>query len=221
MTTATDEALDFDPTRDFSSGLIDDFDGTITDAYFGTDSAYNDGQSVLLILDVATDDPDTPQITEKLSVGTGWNIVDGGAAIEHDKGKEVFNKSTRLFGFVKAAHDAGARFTLPSLRQAATYKGLGFHWLRQKVEGFNGESKEVLLPSALLAGAAAAPAAAASPSSEVVSPALVAKLKVAAKAAADWSEFIDKAYAIDGVAGNAGAEAMVTDEDTFNALRAE
>jgi len=45
MTTATDETYD---AYELSSGLIDDFDGTITEAYFGTDAAYNDGDTVLL-----------------------------------------------------------------------------------------------------------------------------------------------------------------------------
>lgn len=217
MSTATE----YDPYA-VSSGLADDFDAYISGSIYGTDAAYNGGDTVLLILDLDTDDADWPQVTEKLSTGTGWEIVDGGMTIKSENGKDRnFNKNSRAGMFLTAALAAGAGDELRKRGtpfQAATFEGLGFHWNRVKVKGFDGEEKEILTPTKFLGvkGGAAASTPAANSGGDVKTKAL---LKAAAKKADTHAEFIDAAFAIDGVVGNAELEALVIDEAQYVELK--
>lgn len=210
----------YDPYA-LSSGLLDDFTGEITEAYFGTDAAYNSGDTVLLILELATDNPDTPTITEKLSCGTGWVIENQGASVASENGRNRnFNKNSRVGLFLAHAAEAGALDTLRGRgtpMEAKTFQGLTFHWNRKPITGYDGQVKDVLLPSEFLHDGKAAVSSngngnGSAPAESGVSAALLAKLKAAAKKAADHSEFIDAGFAIDGVTGNAEAEALVVDE---------
>lgn len=217
---------DFD-AYSLSSGLLDDFDGTVSEAWFATDAAYNDGSTVLLILDLATDDPDRPQETLKLSTGTGWVIEDSGRRIVAESGKNrSFNKSSVIGGFLQAALEAGAGETMRARgipMEAATWQGLKFHFNRVDVVGFDGEKKERLLPTGFLGADGGAVAGGAAPaaqgSSDEVSPALRAQLTVAAKKAEDQSAFIDAAFQIDGVVDSAAAVALVTSDEFYNQAR--
>lgn len=217
MTTAT--ATEHDPYA-LSTGLIDDFDGTITEAYFGTDAAYNDGDTILLILEISTDDPDRPSITEKLSTGTGWVIENSGANIVSENGKpRKFNQNSRVGMVLAAALAAGAGDIMRGKgtpMDAATWTGLAFHWDRVKIKGFNGEEKEVLLPTSVLGevGSSSAPA------STGVDPATRAKLTVLAKKSADYGTFVEAALEMDGIAANSDAVDLVVDEAFFAAANA-
>jgi hypothetical protein len=199
-----------------SSGLIDDFDGEITEAYFGTDANYNSGDSVLLILELKTNVEDKPSETLKLSCGSGWAIENGGRNIVKEQGKAQFNKNSRVGLVLGAAIQAGALDVMKakgSPLEAATWQGLAFHWERVDVKGFDGETKQVLLPTRFLGGATAAK------EEPALSPALQAKLLVLAKNSADFGAFVDAALEVDGVTGSAEAIALVTDEGFFNSAK--
>jgi len=217
MTTATDETYD---AYELSSGLIDDFDGTITEAYFGTDAAYNDGDTVLLILEISTDDPDRPSITEKLSTGTGWVIENQGANLVSENGKpRKFNKNSRVGLVLAAALQAGAGDIMRSKgspMDAATWTGLGFHWDRKSIEGFNGEKKDVLLPTAVL-GDSATTSSAPVVASGGVDAGTRAKLTVLAKKSDSYDAFVEAALEMDGVAANSDAVDLVVDEAFYAA----
>jgi hypothetical protein len=66
--TATDTQ---DQIFGYSSGLLDDFEGKIIEAYFAIDPAYFEA-AVLLHLVMETNDADVPSVTEKYSVGKFW-----------------------------------------------------------------------------------------------------------------------------------------------------
>lgn len=230
MTTATEH----DPYQT-TLGLIDDFDGEIAGAWFGTDPGYNGGQSILLTLDINTDNPDQPQITEKVSVGSGWEVEDQGAAITKSSGRVAFNRSSKAGLWLDHALAAGAGDTMKAKgtpMQASTWEGLKFHFERKPITGFNGEVKDVLLPVTFLGGESGSGSAKASSngasngngSAAVDTPAdldkkTLALLKGAAKKSETHADFIDAAFKIDGVDGNAAAESVVLDEDQFLALK--
>lgn len=212
---------DYDPYA-LSSGLLDDFDGAITEAYFGTDAAYNNGDTVLLILELATDDADKPQETLKLSTGTGWVIENNGKNIVSENGKpRAFNKNSRIGMVLAAALTSGAAETMRGRgtpMEAATWQGLSFHWNRTNITGFDGESREVLLPTKFN-GEGNTTTASGSSTTTGLSDALRAQLTAAAAKAADHSEFIDAAFNIDGVMGNTEATELVVDPAFFNSVK--
>ena len=122
-----------------TSGLVDDYDGEITDAYFSTDANYNNGQTLCLHLEVATDDTSNPEVTNLYPCGPDWASYDDGATAEHPKGeKQRFNGNTKIMKLITAAMKSGAEdemrrrsreeFAGVGHRHAALWKGLKFHW---------------------------------------------------------------------------------------------
>lgn len=209
-----------------SSGLIDDFDGTVSEAYFGTDAAYNNGDTVLLVLELSTDDPDHPQETVKLSTGTGWTIEGQGASIVSESGKaRSFNKNSRVGQVIAAALNIGAGDAMRAKgtpMEASTWAGLSFHWNRVELVGFNGETKEALLPTAFLGdegGTQTTTTAAAAPATGEVDAATRAKLIMLAKSSADHGAFVDAALVMDGIAANAAAVDLIVDEAFFTSAK--
>ena len=232
MTTATDTELD---PYGLSSGLPDDFIGEITDAVFSTDAAYNNGDTVLFCPDLKTDLDDRPLVSEKISTGTGWEILDGGARIVAESGKaRQFNRSSKMGLLIQHAIEAGAGDVLRGRglpTDVSTWIGLTFKWVRKPIKGFNDEVKDVLLPSEFLGvkgeastngsapaasnGNGAAPAV----STADIPAKVLAKLTAAAKKAGTHDEFMEAAFDIDGVDDNAAAVALVSDEAQYVALK--
>jgi hypothetical protein len=128
-------------------GLIDDFDGEITDARWGYRDDYNKkvGYEVpLLILTLEGPELDQPR-EEVWSAGKGWQIVDGGKSIKHEKdapGKKRRFIETSLYGRLinRVAIDLGVDMsTRGSPRDAKVWKGLNFHWMiEEQVYGTSG-----------------------------------------------------------------------------------
>lgn len=90
---------------DRSSGFLQNFDGTVIDAYFGTDPRYNQGTTLLMqwecSVDEAHDDVDEipEEILQKYPCGSNWETEDGGRTASHTSGKPnaKFHAST-LYG---------------------------------------------------------------------------------------------------------------------------
>lgn len=221
MTTATE----YDPYS-LSSGLIDDFDATISEAYFGYDEKYNDGSTVLLILECTTDDLDRPTETLKLSTGTGWVIENQGRNIVSENGKpRSFNKNSVVGGFLASALNVGAGELMRSKgtpMEAATWRGLSFHFNRVMVAGFDGSEKERLLPTAFIGGGAvpastntAAPTA----STAEVSAATRGKLTALVRSTADRDAFMDSAFNTPEFANDQAAIELILDEGFYAEAR--
>lgn len=171
------EELEDDPWST-GTGLQDDFDGIITEAFFGTDETYN-AEAVIFVATL-TDDDGQPITTLKYSVGKDWIPSDDGTSITHPR-KGKINESSR-FGFfidriaqpttVKApkhrdvTSPKGMENGLglgPLLRkkgtsplEAKSYEGLKFHWNLHEMQtmGTDAEGKRVvkqtLLPTAYI-----------------------------------------------------------------------
>jgi hypothetical protein len=91
--TATDTQ---DQIFGYSSGLLDDFEGKIIEAYFAIDPAYFEA-AVLLHLVMETNDADVPSVTEKYSVGKFWQIEGAGESVSREDGSDkLFNGSTKM-----------------------------------------------------------------------------------------------------------------------------
>jgi len=137
------------------TGMADNFDGYLTEVFFGTDERYN-AEAVLFCATLVGKDGD--EITTiKYSVGDGWVANEAGTEIAHPT-KTQINQSSRFGYFIdriakpaeeKAPKDS--RLVSPSgedkglglgglLRKrgagtpfaASTFEGLGFHWKLHK-----------------------------------------------------------------------------------------
>ncbi len=122
----------------FESGLLDDYDFTITDAKFAYDAGYANGQTLLLMLDGDTDDLNTPTTHVWFPLGKGWISSDGGKTVQHESGKDRnYNKSSKLailinrciedFGIGDLLGERGSQF------EAAPWVGLKFHLKTEKI----------------------------------------------------------------------------------------
>lgn len=143
---------DFNPWA-FTSGLIDDVDGTIKDPFFAFDPNYMDGTRLVLKFTILTGDDDNPEEELMYPCGAGWEPKDGGArAVREDEKQKAFNKSSGMGLLCTAAIEAGADGVLMERgtpMDAAIWDGLAFHWNRKtfKYGGDIGD-KERLVPTA-------------------------------------------------------------------------
>lgn len=130
----SDTKVQNDPFQTYS-GLPDDFDGTITEPYFGYDTDYMGGDKLALLFTLVSPDLEAP---EKMLFGTGkdWepDKTPRGAKIER-KGKQAFHENSGCGLLLDAMKEAGAidamrkSGSLPM--EAAMYDGLSFHWARK------------------------------------------------------------------------------------------
>jgi len=120
---------------DTDTGLPDDFDFFITSAYFGYRQEYMDGEVPLLIWQGESPDEDIDEII--WPCGSNWEVVKGGEAVEHPK-RNRFVK-TSLYGKLidRVVKELGLREEMEKRgdpKEAAVWKGLGFHMKREDIE---------------------------------------------------------------------------------------
>ncbi len=203
-----------------TSGLRDDYDGTITSMRFVYDSEYNNGNTLIARVEVDVDGEDEPEIL-KLSTGSGWEDDKKGTAAKREDGSapKGFNKSCNLGRFIAGALETEfapiARATVPW--DATVWDGQKFHFNRIAFPNFDPKKDptDVTIPQAYLgASNGAAPAAEkkADPKAKAAAAkAAAAKAKAAAATGGDdaglvvlaalagecatHDEFIEKAYA--------------------------
>lgn len=222
---------DFDPFAG-SDGLLDDFDVEIQEVTFEVNLSLDDtGEKLFAHVTGRTDDDDQPEFDEYFGLGTGWETTDGRTVGRADGRRKGFNKSTKYQLWIAGAVDAGAGDVLrkrdPELgpMNAAIWEGLTFH-VNRKEHDYGGDigKKGILVPTEFKGeakGKAAAKAEAPTTASgNGVSAALKAKLKKIAKASESLDEFIDQAFAVDGVDGNAEAEELVVSGSLYEEVQA-
>ena len=114
-------------------GLPDDFDFYITGASFGYRQEYMDGAVSLLIWEGESPDEDIESII--WPCGQGWEVVKGGAEVEHPKRSRFVKTSMigKLIGRVVGELNVDMRSRGPATR-ADVWKGLGFHMRREEIE---------------------------------------------------------------------------------------
>lgn len=205
---------------ELSSGLVDDFDCEILDAWFATDGRYNNGQTTLLFWKASTDDTDHPMLDEgeaiRFATGADWESLDGGKTVEHPSGKTKFNNQSAIGTLIARAVELGAGPALMArgpAQHAEVWVGLKFHMKRETYTSkFQGkeEQRERLLPVEFLgssgengAPAAAAPSAPAKASMlDDLDPALRETLKGLKANSASHGTFVDAAMELTEVTAN-------------------
>lgn len=229
-----------DKDYDGESGLLTDYTGTIIDAWFQANDRFGGTQ---LCLKQSTDNPLTPEWTENFNIGGQWETLDGGLTVENtvNPDKTAFNKNSRVSKLFDAVTLLGVRSVFKerdvSPQEAKGWVGLKFKWTehsegqRTIIDRETQESRVVNpsynLPTEYLGvdeavaaggGAAAAstpsnPAAAATSSLEGLDDDLVTALRDARSASTSHHDFVDKAVALTGVAGNTTLITAIADED--------
>jgi len=169
---------EFDPWAT-STGLLESYTGKIVDAIFAFDPSYNNGQALLLKLDINTGDAEIGEggiVSEQYSVGKGWDTQDGGKSTFHESNQaRNFNVNSGVGLLLESIRDAGgmpalqAKGTLPT--EASTWVGGTYSFERKEFsfktsEGKDQEYARKLVTSVLPEGAAQdAPAPAPAPAS--------------------------------------------------------
>lgn len=221
----------------FGTGLRSQYDFTIHVATFGTDAAYNNGETYLLIL--TGEDEDGEVTTEQLSLGEGWETFDGGFTVKHEK-KAIVNKNSVYGKWCAFAADAITAAKSDFLfdknpLEAAIWAGTKWH-LEERVvgEAFTGRDgtpvpeRKRLMPVSFLGmdtDPVISPVAASEPSkrdellaranaaapapSNGLSPAET--LKVIAQESSDFSTFVNAALALDSVTTDETLAELVID----------
>ena len=141
----------------FESGVLDDFDFTVTNAMFATDARYNNGETIMLQLEGTTDNPDIRETHLWFTCGKGWVSKDGGATIVHESGKDGknFNRSCKYARLIqRCLDDFGIGDVLDGRGDpwtASTWVGLRFHVNNEQIDYGTGiESKPTAMPTAFL-----------------------------------------------------------------------
>ncbi len=217
----TDTAVD---PYGLSTGLLSDFSGRITEAYFGYSTGnYTDADGnpvIVLTLEIDTDNPDKPHITENFSVGANWAIEDGGKKLVRERGKNQFSDTSRAGELLAYALKSGAGDVMKKKgipMEAATWQGLSFYWERVDITGRDGTVKQRLLPTKFEGGVDTSTASgpAATPTSNVDG-ATLAKLIGIAQTSADHDTFLDRAFTeIDSLGSNQAAVELVASGTFF------
>lgn len=212
-----------------SSGMLDDVDVSIVDARFAFDASYNNGQSLCLFLDMQPDEGE--MVSQRFSVGEGWEPAKNGAEMVRADGKNRHTNANSSYGkwFVRAAELASSAL----VGRGDTFQAkvwIGTRWHVETISTtttFRNETEPrtfvQLVPSKFLgivdvesgstgAGAgSAAPAAEANGNGAVPTELRLTLIKMA-KQYGTHDEFMMAALADEvGALGNTAAEAIVMD----------
>jgi len=190
----------FDPWAT-TTGLLDSYTGKIVDAQFGFKPDYQNGQALLLMIDVNTGDPEIGEggiVSEQYPVGKGWDTVDGGQTAVHESGQEKnFNNASGIGLLLNSIIDAGGLGVLQATgctpNQAACWIGGTYVFERKEFSGTMQDKTQrtwhrmlvtdVVADGAVAAAPApAAPAAATTPAPATAAPAATTAAPAAAGA---------------------------------------
>lgn len=205
-----------------ASGLPDDYDGVITDATFTTDANIQDGEVLILRLTVQPDEESGYEEQVKdLTLGKGWETVDGGKTARAENGKDLKIISNSKYGklldrVALDEKDGGLGLgemmaERGSAKKAETWVGLKFHWINEKDTFTTKEGTEktyyTFLPTEFIGdessssnGSTADEDKPKKAAPATGNKALKAKLTVLAKKAESSDDFQEKALEVDGVA---------------------
>jgi hypothetical protein len=218
----------------FTDGLVTEYQGKITDAYFTYDDSYNDGESLLLKLEIQTDNSelgDGGAVIEQYPVGKGWETTDTGKTASREDGKpKALNKNSGVAVLVTSAIEAGAAAELKSRgipTDSAIWPGLEFTFARKeftfKVDGEERSYGRMLITEYHGHGLGAAGGAVKPGKAEKgekgenavagpIPPKVKIQLKKLAMECDTHDEFIERAFVeIDGVDGDSVVESTVMD----------
>ena len=214
-----------------TTGLLDDFEYSITDAWFARSAEIKNGEQLVLFLKGDTDNDADPEFEAHITCGPGWDTHDGGKSASHESRKERgFNKQTNYGQFIDRVIELGLGDVLQSRGKATEAKvwvGLKFH-MKQKEFKTQIKGEDVtyyrLLPEAYLgevaegakSGVKATETKADAPASNGTasngSKVLLAKLKAEAKKHDTHEAFVDAAMEINGTTDDDDLLSQVIDD---------
>lgn len=132
------------------SGLLDDYDFKVEDAWFGEDEENDDDRIFLFLRGEATVDGEVEndEHRERYSTGKNWEVVEDGAEVENATGKNRFNQNAGLGRLINAlvAIDGVAEYLgdRGEAYEASTFNGLKMHMERRVVSKWvNDDGEEV------------------------------------------------------------------------------
>jgi len=142
------------------SGLLDNYELEVDDPWFGlNEESETDERIFLWLRGTAVDDEgeEHEEFTERYSIGKGWEVVDGGKAVEKLSGKPRFNRNSGMGRFLDTLIGLDDKDLTAALRdggetyEASTYKGLKLHQERREVNRFTDREtgEEVVVEMAL------------------------------------------------------------------------
>lgn len=124
------------------SGLLDEYEMTLDEVWFGKDKNYQDGKALLFRIrgEAIVDGEVVDEEKENFySVGDGWDTDDGGETASHGSGKNTVNKNSNFGKFIDAVVAQGddvlkviAERGDPT--EAATWQGLTFRFERKEYQ---------------------------------------------------------------------------------------
>lgn len=208
-----------------SSGLLDEYEGTVAEAWFDTDLDYQNGEALLLhwqVTDIVADGAAHDEITEKFSVGAGWSAVDNKQRAEKEYGDSDFNENSKYGRIIDrvATNEGAFEGALDVVaergdeKDATVWEGLRFRFARETVD-YGGEIGErtFIMPVEFLGVAdEVSEVGKSNGSSEASREELVEKLTELAKEVDSHTEFLAKAADVEGVVDNDALFEQVADE---------
>lgn len=140
----TDATNTIDPWST-ETGLVSDYEGTVVDAWFGTDPKVGGGLTLIAHWKLATDSPENPEVEERWTCGPDWASYDGGETAEHPKGPDKrFNKNSQYGHLIDKIVDLGAGGTLAERGTPRTAKVfVGTKWyMEAEVKPYSFKDKD-------------------------------------------------------------------------------
>lgn len=212
---------------ELASGI--EYDAEIKDAYFGFDAAYNEGETLCLVLELETDDG-----TERKQLypcGDKWETTDGGKTIQAINPKKKNRVNTQsglgllvsyaiaLDGVKELLLGAAVDKTQPNL-EAGIWKGLNFTFAAVEFSGkVNGKDRKWnrTLPTEFLGGEGAV---AGEPAVKLSKDQVIeAAIREVATSSDTFTTFMERAIVeVDGVEGS-DWEQIINDETYYDLLR--
>lgn len=217
------------------TGLLDDYDATIVEAWFAPDQRFSNNLCLQFKLLVDAEEGGEPEEIEELwSCGPDWESMDGGETAEHPKGKGKFNKASKVQRMISSAVEAGAGPVLAgrgTAMEAKIWNGLRFHFKRTSYDytyqGAEGKSQVLGMraflgeedaasssPSGSGSSGSAEPKPAAASALDGLDSEVVEALKTAKAEAGDsHNSFVDKAMELTAVTSNPTLMVAIADPD--------
>jgi len=206
------------------TGLVSDYEGTITEAWFGPNP--QNPENTMLFLQMETDSEEQPVITERYNCGPDWTSTDGGKSVTHPN-KDKFNRNSQVGILVdRVAALAGEEMRgRGSARQASTWVGTRWFMEASTRSGKRRDTGEEWTstknyPSKFLGVATGEGSASVGDGASGTFDALLSSLDGAAIAKIEvyantltFEEWVDKVMEVDGVLANDKLVAALVDRD--------
>lgn len=213
---------------EFPSGLLDDFDFWITDAKFGRDANYNNGQTVQLFLKGKAFKDEVlvnEEYEERFNLPPGWDSMDDGLTVNHETA-ENFNRNSgvaRLFLRTSEAAPELVDFWVEQgfePQDSSIWLGCGFH-MKEMTDGEGQYKSTKRWPVSYLGSSLSTDNAQAVDSTNGSEAAIMEQLKELAASHDDHETFVNAAIEIPGISGYSNLVKRIADpEDLYAELRA-